>query len=258
MSELNFDHFVTARSAFRRRLVGVRAERLGRPVRGAEFDDDGMQVEVDDPPAPPMAFHILYQDTKLQLTGRCITLRTLLNEIAEIRLTAYCHMRSAPRMFLASRIAEATDLATGEVHDDALGFFRDHPLLRYMTADDAASRSPELLAVQSCRDEIIILSFVGAADGEFDEDEQDEIIKHVMLNWDEPLDETLVRKRVQSWVPDERAFERALVRLCAGEGNPRALMRSMRRVIDADGEVDPEEVAFASEVQRRLAAAGRI
>jgi hypothetical protein len=32
----------------------------------------------------------------------------------------------------------------------------------------------------------------------------------------------------------------------------------MRRVIDADGEVDAEEVAFASEVQGRLQAAGRL
>ena len=59
-------------------------------------------------------------------------------------------------------------------------------------------------------------------------------------------------------MPDERAFERALNRLCAGEGDPAALMLSMRRVIDADGEVDAEEVAFASEVQARLRAAGRL
>jgi tellurite resistance protein len=31
----------------------------------------------------------------------------------------------------------------------------------------------------------------------------------------------------------------------------------MRRVIDADGEVDPEEIAFAEEIQRRLSDAGR-
>ena len=79
-----------------------------------------------------------------------------------------------------------------------------------------------------------------------------------MLRSDEPLHEPTIRKRVASIVPDERAFERALNRLCAGEGDPTALMRSMRRVIDADGEVDAEEVAFASEVQARLRAAGRL
>lgn len=258
MTTLTIDHFITARAAFRRRLTDARAERLGRKISGAEFDDHGMSVKMEDPPAPPMAFHIVYTDTRQQLSGRCITLRNLLHEDAEVRLTAYCHMRGAMRMFLASRVAEATDLATGEVHEDALSYFREHPMLRHMTADDLAARSPELLAVQQCRDEIIILSFVGAADGEFDDDEQDEVVKHVLLSVDEPLDEHEVRRRVQSWVPDERAFERALLRMCAGEGNPKALMRTMRKVIDADGEVDPEEVVFASEVQQRLQTAGRL
>lgn len=258
MSSLALDHFVTARAGFRRRLSQDRAARLGRPIKGDEFDDHGMLVEVDDPPAPPMAFHLVYQDAKNALSGRCVTLRNLLHEVTDVRLTAFCHMRSAMRTFMASRVVEATDLATGEVHDNGLSFFREHPLLRMMTADDAAEKSPELLALQDCRDEIIILSFVGASDGDFDEDEQEQIVRHVMLRSDEALDEATIRRRVRAFVPDERAFDRALNRLCAGEGHPAALMRSMRRVIDADGEVDPEEVAFASEVQRRLEGAGRL
>jgi hypothetical protein len=258
MTTLQLDHFVTARAGFRRRLAGARAERLGRPISGHEFDDHGMHIEVDDPPAPPMAFHLVYSDAKHQLSGRCVTLRSLLHEVADVRLTAYCHMRSGMRMFMASRVVEATDLATGEVHEDGLGFFREHPLLRDMTIDQLVSKSPEMLTLQECRDEIIILSFVGASDGEFDENEQEQIVRHVMLRSDEPLKESVIRQRIRSWVPDERAFELALKRLCAGEGDPVALMRSMRRVIDADGEVDPEEVAFAEEVRSRLEAAGRL
>lgn len=258
MTELSLDHFITARAGFRRRLTEQRAQRLGRPIAGSEFDDHGMLVEVDDPPAPPMAFHLVYSDAKQKLSGRCVTLSRLRHEVTDVRLTGYCYMRSAMRMFMASRVVEATDLATGEVHDDGLAFFREHPMLRMMDAGEAAAMSPELLALQECRDEIIILSFVGASDGDFDEDEQEQIVRHVMLRSDEPLREPLVRSRVRSFVPDERAFERALNRLCAGEGDTRSLMQSMRRVIDADGEVDPEEVAFASEVQRRLEAAGRI
>lgn len=258
MTELTFEHFVTARAGLRRNLTQARAERLGRPIKGSEFDDNGMLVEVDDPPAPPMAFHLIYSDAKNALSGRCVTIRSLKAEITDVRLTGYCYMRSAMRMFMASRIVEATDLATGEVHEDGLALFREHPLLRMMTADEAAGRSPELLTLQECRDEIIILSFVGAADGDFDVAEQEQIVRHVMLRSDEPLHESTIRQRVRSFVPDERAFDRALNRLCAGEGDPVALMRTMRRVIDADGEVDPEEVAFANEVQRRLTDAGRI
>lgn len=258
MTDLSLDHFVTARAGFRRRLAERRAQRLGRAIAGSEFDDHGMLVEVDDPPAPPMAFHLVYSDSRQNLSGRCVTLRQIRHEVADVRLTGFCYMRSAMRMFMASRVVEATDLATGEVHEDALEFFREHPLLRALRPDEALAMSPELIALQECRDEIIILSFVGASDGDFDEDEQDQIVRHVMLRSDEALDETLVRSRVRSFVPDERAFERALNRLCQGEGDVAALMRSMRRVIDADGEVDPEEVAFAGEVQRRLSEAGQL
>lgn len=256
MTDLGLDHFLAAKAGLRRRLTGARAERLGRPILGQEFDDHGMHIEVDDPPAPPLAFHLIYTDGKNQLTGRCFTLWNAREEIAEVRLTGLCHMRSLRRTFLASRVVEVTDLATGEVHDDGLAFFRQHPLVRPITAERMADMSPELLALQECRDEIIVLSFVGASDGDFDDDEQDVIVRHVMDRADELLSEGAVRRGVGSFVPDERAFDRALNRLCAGEGDAVALMRSMRRVIDADGEVDPEEVAFASEIQARLQRAG--
>ena len=187
---LTFDHFVTAKAGFRRRLSEDRAIRLGREIKGHEFDDHGMLIEVDGPPAPPMAFHLVYSDSRNQLTGRCVTLQSIKGEISDIRLWAYCYLRSQMRSFVASRVVEATDLSTGEVRDDALRFFQGHPLLAHLTADRLAAMSPELIALQECRDEIVVLSFVGAADGEFDEDEQDEILKHVMRRADEPLDET--------------------------------------------------------------------
>ena len=69
MSSLTFDQFVTARAGLRRNLSQTRAERLGRPIKGQEFDDHGMLVQVDDPPAPPMAFHLIYSDAKNSLSG---------------------------------------------------------------------------------------------------------------------------------------------------------------------------------------------
>ena len=63
---------------------------------------------------------------------------------------------------------------------------------------------------------------------------------------------------MKAFVPDEGAFVRALRRICEGSGEPRRLLRSMRRVVDADGEVDPEEVTFVTEIEAELRAAGRI
>ena len=258
MTQLGTDHFITARAGFRRRQAEIRAERLGRMIGGHAFDDADMDLPVEGPPSPPMAFHLIYSNAKQELTGRCVTLQRANLEIADVRLWAFCYLRHGLKNFLASRIVEVTDLATGEVHEDGLAYFREHPMLRPMTAEGLAALSAEVIALQECRDEIIVLSFVGASDGEFDENEQDEIVKHVMLRSDEPLRESIIRQRVRNWVPDERAFEGALARLCAGEGDARALMASMRRVIDADGEIDPEEVAFAGEVQAKLRAADRL
>lgn len=256
---LDFDDFTAKRGAVGRGAIARRAERLGKMVGGHEFDDEHMAPIDGDRSAPPLAFHIIYADTKQNLTGRCITLRNLQEELEEVRVTAYCHLRHALRSFIASRIVETTDLATGEVHEDGLAYFSSHPLLRHTTADVLASRSGEILAVHECRDEIIILNFVGASDGHFDDDELDEVVKHVLNRCpEEGLSEGEIRRRVRSFVPDEYSFSRALDRICRGSGDARALVRSLRRVVDADGELDPEEVAFTIEIENRLGAAGRL
>jgi hypothetical protein len=260
MTTLNVDHFVKARAAFCRQLQASRAKRFGREIKGPQFDDEVMSApRVEDPPAPPIAFHMIYRDAKGDYSGRVVTLRNLKHELNEIRLTAFCHWRSAMRQFVASRVVEATDLATGEVHEDGMEYFMRHPLLEGLSADGLANMSLETLALQECRDEIIILSFVAAADGDFELGESDEIVRHVMNRVpEEGLSESEIRRRTRHFVPDERAFDQALNRMCAGGGDARSLMWSMRHVIDADGEVDPEEAAFAHEVGERLRAAGRL
>src|SRR5690349_11194970 len=108
MTVLNIDHFVRARAAMCRQVQAVRAERFGREIKGPQFDDELMSSSpvVEDPPAPPMAFHLIYQDGKGDYSGRVVTLRNLRHELEEIRLTAFCHWRSAIRHFMASRVVE--------------------------------------------------------------------------------------------------------------------------------------------------------
>lgn len=256
---LNLDHFVVARAALCRRVAQARAERLGRPIHGPEFDDESMAANDDDASDIPMVFHLIYRDAKGDLSGRCVTVRRLVHELADVRLMTFCHVRLRPRMFLASRIVELTDLATGELDEDGLGYFRRHPLLRQATADDVSVLGSEVLAIQACRDEITVLTFVAASDGYLVPEEHDEIVKHVLNRFpDEEVTEAGVRRRVASWVPDEAAFWRALNRLEAGEGDARALMRSLRRVIDADGRVDQAEAAFVVAIEERLRGAGRL
>jgi hypothetical protein len=68
MTVLALDNFVKARAAFCREVAARRAERFDRPIHGAAFDHEAMVVDFpDDPPAPPIMFHMIYQDAKGRL-----------------------------------------------------------------------------------------------------------------------------------------------------------------------------------------------
>jgi hypothetical protein len=255
---LTTENFVQARVAMAQRLALRRAERFGRPIHGDADDEAEMTIPVDDPSAPPIAFHLIYQDAHNALTGRCFTLRTLKDEIAEVRLSGICHLRDGFRTFLASRTVEVTDLATGEVSEDGLEYFRHYPMLQHLTGDSFATLSPSNLAVQSCRDEIILLTFLAASDEDFCKAEEDQIVGYVLdYACDPDVSEPEVRRRIRDYIPDEQAFDRALARMCRGEGDATALLRAMRRLVEADGEIDSQEIAFVEDIQARLVAAGR-
>jgi hypothetical protein len=173
------DHFVAARAALGRRQAAVRAEHLGRQMHGPDVDDPGMVLAFAGPDTLPVTLHILYRDAGGRLSGRIITLRNVQGDANEIRVTAYCHMRGAVRTFLGSGAVEVTDLSTGEVHENSLAFFGAHPLLQSSDADFAL-KSPASLAVRQCRDELILLTFLAASDGEVDNDEVVAMVTHVL------------------------------------------------------------------------------
>jgi hypothetical protein len=223
MTMLTAENFLMARTEMGRRLVARRAERFDRPIHGEQDDAFEMMLEVDDPEVPPIAFHLIYQDAQNNLSGRCFTLRRLRRDWNEIRLSGICHLRSALRTFLASRVGEVTDLATGEVAEDGMEYFGHHPMLEGLSSDPATPLSPSIMAVQDCRDEIIILSFLAAADEDFSEAEEDQIVTHVLDRACDPdVGESEVRRRIRDYVPDEIAFDRALNRMCKGEGDAHA------------------------------------
>lgn len=242
------EDFVAGRAEQHRATARRRAQSFGRPVDLDDAGPDELEALAGGQDAPPLVYHLLYRDLEGRVTGRCVTFHRCSSEGGDLRIYAYCHLRKAPRMFRASRITEITDLTTGEIHDDPRGFLATHPVLA--TAGNLAC--DEQLAIKRCRPELVILTVVGSADGHFHEDEQTEVVKHVFDRWDGPLREDEVRRRLRSWAADETAFQRALNRLCRGEGDCTALRRSLRRVVDADGEHLPEELVFVTEVERRL------
>ncbi len=249
--------FMQARDELVARIVEARSKRFRRPIRGMAFHDDRAMIDADLTldETPPLVFHLIYTDAKGDLTGRGFKLMRLGQKGNDIAVGGICYMRHAYRQFLASRIVEVTDLKTGEIADDGIVFFSDHPLLGL---GDGRQRTDEEKAITKVKDELVVLTFISAADGEIHPLEMEEIVKFVMLSWDGPLDEKIVAARVASFVPDSSAFIRVMHEICAKPGRARALERAVRAVVDADKKLHPNESAFAAYVIERLKEAGRL
>jgi hypothetical protein len=246
---LSNSHFVGVRAALAKKRKVNRLLNLGRRQAARAADAAGMlAADLQAPESPPLVFHLTYEDSKGDLSERIVTLINVSPRAeGDLFINAYCHLRNAPRKFIASRIEEVFDASTGEIHRDPVAFFQDHPMM-------LGSRDPEAAALHACTDEINLLTIVGMSDGDFDEDEQGFLLIHIFDRCPElALDEQLLRQRLELYLPDERAFRTSLSNVASGRsGDRKLLQRSLRKIVDADGRLHPSEVAFVMEINERL------
>lgn len=196
----------------------------------------------------PLIYHFTYEDAEGRISTRIVTLRRIEPAPERMSLVCWCHTTESIRMFLADRVREVFCVVTGEVFDDPTTYFLQHPML-------TAPKDPEAYALAVCRHEVNLLIMVGAADGLFDPGEQEKVLIHVYDRMpDLDLNDHVLGQRIAKLAPDEKAFDIALFRMSKfKDGDPVALMRSLRKLVDADGVIAPEETSFVNEIQTRLA-----
>lgn len=249
MSILNSGHFVKARTTLaQHKATALFVDRRGRPLNVPASDSDDMDVDADvNPFGAPLVYGLTYEDAKGDLSERTVTLKWIEDKGDYLILHCACHLRHQPRQFRTDRVVEIFDITSGEIFDDPFSFFATHPIFTHPT-------DPEDVAIKMCRHELTILTMVGAADGLFDPEEQDHVLIHVFDRCvDLSLSEDRLRKRLALFAPDEHSFWAALNTMGQfKQGDSRLLLRTLRRLVDADGRHSPEEVAFVSEIQGRL------
>lgn len=255
IATLSSEHFVTVRQALAGRAAAerYRQHRARGTTPTPTVFADGADMSPNDrnaTGAPPLVYHLTYEDADGNPSTRIVTLRRIDPGRDYIRLVCWCHSANDVRVFQVDRIKEIFCVVTGEVYDDAVRYFTDHPMLNEPV-------DPEGYALAVCKHEVNVLVCVGAADGYFDPDEQEKVLIHVYDRMPQlSLDEFVLRKRIAKLAPDVRAFESAMWKMGRfHSGDPVLLMRSLRKVVDADGQLAPEEVAFVSEIQQRLQSA---
>lgn len=168
--------------------------------------------QVDAADTAPLVFHIIYEDAGGRISQRIVTVRKVEVGKTGPMLFCFCHLRKRVRRFALERVQEVFDASTGEVHTEPKAFFLSHPLL-------ARPEAHEDRAFRLCADDLTILTAVGAADGRFDPDEQDQLLVHVFDRYEEgPLDELRLRQRLDEYSP---GFSTGIVAtFCANNQEP--------------------------------------
>ena len=251
--------FLTKRTLFLKRRAEDRAKDLGRGAGAPEADPDDMLLGSGGIETPPLVVHITYRDTRSNISGRCVTIKTVRDMVSDIQIGCYCHLRRTYRSFLASRVVEVVELTTGEVFQDGVKYFRHHPLLKPAPESGLSPPAAHVLDIRDCRDAIVLLSFLASADGEFNPLEEDQIVSYVLDEACSPdVGEEDIRSAIRGFAPDRVDFENSLERLCSGDRSLNRFRTAVRRLVDADGVLDEAEFAFAGEIESRLTASGRL
>lgn len=245
MSWVSVDHFVTVKAALGTQAAAARFLNVGGKTSAADAEDSvEMAVAGDGAETVPIVFHLVYEDGARNVSQRIVTVHKIETGRSGSLLLCFCHLRQRARRFSLDRVLEVFDVSTGEVHGDPRAFFLGHPLL-------SVAESHEDRAVRLCSDDLTILTVVGAADGRFDPDEQDQLLVHVFDRYENgALDEDMLRGRLSLLTPDHASFFRSLSRVKPEDG--RLLRRSLRRIVDTDGVIDPAELAFVETIEARL------
>ena len=246
MTVISAADFVQVRQTLAGQAAAAKAALKGRPVFG-DFAAETAPSRIGKA-TPPLTYHLTYRDADDVITQRIITLQRLDPDRSGMKLICWCHGAQANRCFAISGIVEVFDVTTGEVHTDPEIFFATHPLL-------TDPNDPEAYALKVCKHEVNVLVTIGAADGRFDPDEQDKVLVHIFDRLpDTAMNEDVLRARLCLFTPDLTAFNAALHQMARfRRGDPTMLMRTMRKLVEADGRITPEEHIFVLEVNRHLA-----
>ncbi|HEV2365186.1 MAG TPA: hypothetical protein VGS12_13425 [Caulobacteraceae bacterium] len=240
--------FATVRAALRRRRARERARGLGHEQNGpAEDAADLRRPGSGAADAPPMDFHINYRDASGSFSSRNVTLLSATPTAGgrDVDLVAFCHLRGEERTFLASRVLQLVDLATGEAPPDPVAYFLAHPLL--------AGETPEALLVREWRHELILLTVAAALDGAVGREEEDAIVAFLeRVRADGRIDRERLRSLLRLFSPTGSQVLRSLERLERRPGAHGAFLGALEEVTAADGHVDEAEREFVAAIRRRL------
>lgn len=201
---------------------------------------------------------IVYVDANGRQSERDIAIQRVWNRFGELYIQAYCFKREAPRSFVASRIRRLWDARTGEVFEDIQSFLQRHP--KFDPTFGARSNAGTEAALERMKDEITVLAFAARANLAFVDDERSAIRDFVATRCgDLEIDRALLFACISAADPNEGECRGAMRRVKQrGAAALEDLARAVVGVLNADGVIDRDELAFLDEFNRMAAEGGLV
>jgi len=215
------------------------AEALGRRQGGE--GDESIEPPARAAPAIPTAVHLVYESSGGDTSERVVTLLSAWETDGAVYFSGRCHLRQAQRTFRADRVVELVCLATGEAPDDPQAWLREHGLF---AGERESDYTPH--ALRLCRDELAVLAYVAKADGHLDPDELEVALDHLMMSTERDIDRDRAARYLKRLSPSAADMPAHLAAIARRLNRWDPLMRSIRRLVDADHDLHiAEQIAVA-------------
>jgi len=160
-------------------------------------------------------------------------------------IRAYCHEKKAPRIFKLSRIAELTDIETGEVFENPTKYFLD----RF----EDSSLGIITKCFQKLEPEILILTFVARSDGYLRKAERKIIMDFVTKNSDLDLELNLLESEIRRTYCESQDFRKALKELSTKTTDKRTeILNLSTDIVNTDKNPDPLELGALELIKKEL------
>ena len=237
-------------------IHGVIGERSYRPPPGFIPAADGPDGEdlrptpaavIDAASLAGVRLALLYQDADGARSRRVVQVKSI-QVSGEIRyLCGHCELRQCLRTFRIDRIVEIVDMRTGEIADDPLAYLA--PLMRLARPVKPPRRraATDGVLAESIHG-LIVLVYFANSDGEMHPAERDILWDYLAWNKDRcsikgGVARAPVDALMRTMFPTGEQFADALHALVTGGAfHAQFVLDRVAEIIDADGELDEEEV----------------
>lgn len=210
-------------------------------------DGDERNIKKPENPIDLRSLYLIeYKDAKDNKTVRRITVKRIYGSdyYGDLYLDSFCHERQEPRTFVVSRIEELTELETGEIIVDPIGYFQNK-----------INNSPlgkVTKAINEYSETVLPLVYLGRSDGKLAKAEKLEIVEYLISNANDLDREVLLKEIGKLYCSTEDLLKCLKALKPKSQIEKDEIIALAQRIVNADKKQDPLELGIFEKIKLEL------